>query len=199
MTSMAEAARPWRCFWAVPLPESLRADLSRFVGELRSLPGVDDDWRFADPDGWHVTLAFLRGIAPDQVEPMVARVTAALAAAPSSQAVAGGLGGFPGGSRARVLWLGVADAGTGLATLAADVRAASRVDEEQPFRGHVTLARSRDRRGAPIPRSDAAVPGGPIPIDEVVLFRSHLGQGLARYEALTRLPLGQAAAAGALR
>jgi RNA 2',3'-cyclic 3'-phosphodiesterase len=197
MSSMADATRPWRCFWAVPLPDAMRAELSRFVAELRRKPGVDADWRFTDPEGWHITLAFLGAIDPSTVEPIVERVRAAVAGRAPSTARAGGLGGFPGGNRAHVLWLGVADEDQSLAALALDVREASALDSEQPFRAHVTLARARDRRGAGLPSADA--PGGRVPVEEVVLFRSHLGQGPARYEALTRLPLREPIAAGAPR
>ena len=189
MTTMAERAQPWRCFWAIPLPDGLRESLSAFVAHLRAVPGVEDDWRFADPGSWHVTLAFLGGIEADAVAPMVAAVASALISHAPSEATAGGLGSFPGGSRARVLWLGVADAGGALSALAADVRSTVGLDDDQPFRPHVTLARSRDRHGCRLPLFDAAVPEGRIRVAEVVLFRSHLGRGPARYERLASIPL----------
>jgi len=188
MTSMAEGARPWRCFWAVPLPSELRDALAEFVAELRAVATVEDAWRFTAADSWHLTLAFLGAVEPDAVEPMVSRVAAVVRNHRPFEASAMGLGGFPRGGRARVLWYGV-DGGGGLADLARDVRAAAGLGEEQPWRAHVTLARARDRRGAPLPAS-AEPPAGIIHVDEVVLFRSHLGTGPARYEALHRMALG---------
>lgn len=195
---MAESARRWRCFWAVPLPEDLQGGLSQFVGMLRALPGVDDDWRFGAPDGWHVTLAFLGEIEPERVEPMMARVANALSDLPASRAQMGDLGGFPGDSRARVMWLGLTCETDALPALAAAVRSAIPVDEHQPFRAHVTLARSRNRGGAVVPKSDAAVPRRIVPIEEVVLYRSHTGRSPARYEPLARITLRQPVAAGAV-
>lgn len=191
MTSMAESARPWRLFWAVPLPDQLRADLSTFVADLQKSPRVHGDWRFTDSAGWHLTLAFLGGISQEAVEPMVERVSAAVAPTPPFELQAGGLGGFSGHRRARVLWYGVSDDGSRLHDLAGAVRAVSGLApaEDVPFHAHVTLARSRDRHGAPLPRPAADPPPGRIPVDQVVLFHSHVGRGPSRYEAIARIPL----------
>lgn len=188
MTSMAEGARPWRCFWAVPLPADLRRGLAEFVAELGALPAVEDAWRFTAADSWHLTLAFLGAVEPDTVKPMIQRVVSAVGDRQPFEITTAGLGGFPRGGRARVLWYGV-DGGDELTDLTRDVRAAAGADDEQPWRAHVTLARSRDRRGAELPAS-ADPPSGVIHVNEVVLFRSHLGAGPARYEALHRVALG---------
>jgi 2'-5' RNA ligase len=193
MTSMAETAPQLRCFWAVPLPSELRGALADFVADLRALPAVEDAWRFAAPDSWHLTLAFVAAIEPQGVEPMTERVGAAVQHHAPFLAAAAGLGGFPRGSRARVLWLGV-EGGDELAHLAREVNAAAGLDDDGPWRAHITLARSRDRHGAVLPRLGAP-PTGSIPVTQVVLFRSHLGSGPARYEALHRLALGSPVAA----
>jgi 2'-5' RNA ligase len=194
MTSMAESARPWRCFWAVPLPSELRAALSSFVARLRAVPGVGDDWRFTETDGWHVTLAFLGGMPPETVEPMVAQVAAAVDGIEPFELHAGGLGAFGGRRQARVLWYGLTDDDRRLRDLARGVRAAAGLDVHDPFRAHVTLARSRDRYGAALPAPHDEPPTGLVPVKEVVLLRSHLGRGPARYEAIARIPLRVAAA-----
>jgi 2'-5' RNA ligase len=182
--------RPWRCFWAVPLPQILRASLADAVAELRSDPAADADWRWSDPAGWHVTLAFLGGVAGDSVPRLLAAVSAAVRDETSFAMTTGGLGGFPSGRRARVLWYGVADPDRRLRSLAARVAAASGIVEAGPFHAHVTLARSRDRRGAPTPTAPAGgMPDGSVEVDRVTLFRSHLGRGPARYEALGDAPL----------
>jgi 2'-5' RNA ligase len=193
MTSIADAGRPWRCFWAVPLPPALRSALAQFVAALRHSPSVDDGWRFSDPESWHLTLAFLGAVEPDAVDAMVERVAAASQHHLPFEATAAGLGGFPEEGRARVLWYGV-DANGALADLARDVRAATGVDDVQPWQPHVTLGRSRNRHGANLPRSIAPPTGG-ISVNEVVLYRSHLGQGPARYLPLARLALGASVAA----
>lgn len=177
--------RPWRCFWAVPLPDNLRASLAVAVAEMRADPLVDAGWRWADPDGWHVTLAFLGAVAPNSVPALLASVSAEVRDEPAFTVDGGGLGGFPSGRRARVLWYGISDEDGLLRGLAARVARASGLPDGGPFRAHVTLARSRDRNGA---HALAPPPGGlPIAsmdVRDITLYRSHLGQGPARYEAL---------------
>jgi 2'-5' RNA ligase len=196
---MAEGTHPWRCFWAVPLPSELRAALSRFVSGLRTVPGVDEAWRFTDVDGWHVTLAFLGGVPPETIEPMVSRVASAVESSLPFELHAGGLGGFGGRQHARVLWYGLADDDKHLRDLARCVRAAAGLNVHDPFHGHVTLARSRERHGAAVPTPLEEPPVGRVPVTDVVLFRSHLGRGPAHYEAIARVPLPLPAVAGVAR
>ena len=187
---MAEdAPRTWRCFWAVPLPDELRVQLAEYVARLRLPPGTDEAWRFTDAAGWHVTLAFLGATASASVEPMTGRVAEAARPVSPFTVAAGGLGGFPRGSPARVLWYGIQDDDGRLARLADLVRQAAGVHDEAPFRPHVTLARARDRRGANIPAGVGEPPIGEVPVREVILFRSHQGRGPASYEALTSISL----------
>ncbi|HEX3218418.1 MAG TPA: RNA 2',3'-cyclic phosphodiesterase [Candidatus Limnocylindria bacterium] len=196
MTSMAESARPWRLFWAVPLPAELRDALAAFVVDLRGIPGVDDDWRFTNAGSWHITLAFLGVTEPATVAPMIQRVRDTLLPFQAGRCEAGGLGGFPRGDRARVLWYGIDDADGHLAAMAEAVQEAAGLEPAAAFYPHVTLARSRDRRGArpPVPR--VAPPEAGIGVDEVVLFRSHLGAGPARYETVAQVTLRASSLAG---
>ena len=182
--------RPWRCFWAVPLPEDLRGSLAAAVDEMRADPAVDAEWRWADPDGWHVTLAFLGAVDADALPGLLTSVSAEVGGEAPFSVTAGGVGGFPSGRRARVLWYGVADPDGRLRSLAARVAAASGIVDAGPFRPHVTLARSRDRHGAPPPSApEGAMREGSVEVDRVTLLRSHLGRGPARYEALGDAPL----------
>jgi 2'-5' RNA ligase len=182
--------RPWRCFWAVPLPERLRESLAVAVAEMRADPLADAAWRWVDSAGWHVTLAFLDGVAPDSVRGLLASVSEEVRDEPVFSVDSGGLGGFPSGRRARVLWYGVSDADGRLQALAARVARASGLPQEAPFRAHVTLARSRDRSGAHAPAPPAGgLPIGSVDVRDITLYRSHLGHGPARYEALGTVPL----------
>lgn len=182
--------RAWRCFWAVPLSDSLRASLAVAVDEMRADQALDSEWRWADPGGWHVTLAFLGAVAPDSVPSLLASVSAEVRVEPAFTLTAGGLGGFPSGRRARVLWFGIGDPEGRLRSLAVRVAEASGLEEAGPFRAHVTLARSRDRHGAHAPASPpGGLPIGSVDVRALTLFRSHLGHGPAHYEALGEAPL----------
>ena len=95
-----------------------------------------------------------------------------------------------------MLWYGIDDADGHLAAMAEAVQEAAGLEPAAAFHPHVTLARSRDRRGArpPVPR--VAPPEAGIIVDEVVLFRSHLGAGQARYETVTQVTLRASSLAG---
>jgi 2'-5' RNA ligase len=96
-----------------------------------------------------------------------------------------------------VIWYRIEDDDRRLALLANAVRSAlaqliPRLADEASFRPHLTMARARDERGLRLAdwlaRRDAPV--GSIEVDRVVLYRSHLGHGPARYEPLVSLPIG---------
>jgi 2'-5' RNA ligase len=103
------------------------------------------------------------------------------------------MGAFPRAKRATVLWLAVAKGQTRLEEVAAEVeeavQAAGFPAEDRPFRAHLTLSRIR-------PPVDVTGPIGSFPgaslgwrCRSVVVYRSHLGRGGARYEPLETFPL----------
>jgi 2'-5' RNA ligase len=180
----------WRLFVAVPTGPDLRVAVEDCVRRLRDRSG-DANWRWSDPGGWHVTLAFM-GATDPAVVPRLGAVLAEVADSHEPFVLqASGLGTFPSRSRARVIWYGVADPDGRLARLAGAVRAAVGLPPEDRFRGHLTLARARDRVGTDargllddVPASESS-----LAVDRLILFRSHLGRGPARYEALATAPL----------
>src|SRR5688500_962789 len=134
----------WRCFVAVPLGESLRLELSKAVADWRSQSPADA-LRWADPDAWHLTLAFLGSTDPDDVPRIAAAVGDVAAKHEPMEALTGRLGAFHRPGSARVLWYGVADGDGRLAALAEDLATALDLSDDEPFRAHVTLARARRR------------------------------------------------------
>jgi 2'-5' RNA ligase len=177
--------RPWRCFVAVPIGPAVRDAVAACVGKLQARPDADA-WRWTDPEGWHVTLAFLGATDPGEVARLSRELAAVADAHAPFELEAGGLGAFPSRSRARVLWYGIADPGGRLARLARAVQAALGLEAVERFRGHLTLARARDRLGTDALALMTGVAPSParLLVDRVVLYRSHLGRGPARYEAL---------------
>jgi 2'-5' RNA ligase len=184
------APRPWRCFVAVPLPGSLRDELRTWVAATRAAQDLEADWRWTEPDGWHLTLAFLGATPAEAVSAILERLARGLAGRAGFSVPAGGLGAFPSRNRARVLWYGIQDRDGRLAELATMVRAATGTDDEARFRPHVTLARARDRHGTMVPALPIeTLPVGEVPVSGVWLMRSHLGSGPARYESLGEVAL----------
>lgn len=184
----------WRCFVAVPLDDVIRSALAASVARWHGEPPANA-LRWADPDGWHLTLAFIGALEPDRV-PVIARAAGDAAAAHARTEVATGrLGAFPRPASARVLWYGVADPDGRLASLAGDLASALRLPRGEPFRPHVTLARARRRPvdlRSWIEGASASAPEGRLRVESVSLMRSHLGGGPARYETLAAFTLGGA-------
>jgi 2'-5' RNA ligase len=198
--SLPATERPWRLFVAVPIGEDLRTDVAAAVARLRAVdPEQDAAFRWTDPAGWHVTLAFLGSTPVDAVPRIVDAMSLAAAGVERFRLATGGLGAFPSPRRARVIWYRVLDRERRLASLAAAVRRELAMEDAGPFRGHLTLARARAERGAG-PDADlleADLPQGEIVVDRLVLYRSHLGRGPAQYESLAEAPLLGAAVAPA--
>lgn len=147
--------------------------------------------RWVDTATTHITLHFFAELALDRVDGLVEAVGEAAAREQPFPLRLGGLGSFPGGARARVLWVGLVEESTALAGLAAGVRAAvARCGYEvdsRPFRPHVTLGRPTPRFDLAGWRSEVAVPVAlpAFTADQVVLYESHNG-----YHVRSRLPFG---------
>jgi 2'-5' RNA ligase len=186
----------WRCFVAVALGDATRSALAAAVADWRRQPPADA-LRWAEPDGWHLTLAFLGSVDADTVPAITDAVTGVAAAHAPMVIPTGRLGAFPRPGSARVLWYGIGDPDGALAVLASDLGGALGVEPGGPFRAHVTLARARrghvDLRGW-IEDASGAAPEGRVAVDAIRLMRSHLGRGPARYETLATCPLGGPAA-----
>ena len=180
----------WRCFVAIPVEDPLRSRLASDVEEWRGRPDLGD-LRWADPAGWHVTLAFLGAVDPAAVGRLTASLGAVARRHGAMRLEAGGLGSFPSDARARVAWSGVGSASTDLEALAADARRSVGVESTDSFRGHVTLARAR-RRPVDLRAwiSEARPPDGALDVTRIELMRSHVGNGPARYENLASFELG---------
>lgn len=170
----------WRCFVAVPIGEGLRADLRRAAADWRTV----EDLRLTEPDGWHVTVAFIGSISAGSVPALAERLTFVAETHAAFSVRTGGLGAFPTPGRARVAWYGIVDEQDRLAHLARDIAIALDLDGAQPFRPHLTLGRARRPIDLRSWLASASAPEGVLEIDRIALMRSHVGGGPARYETL---------------
>ncbi len=186
-----------RLFLAAELPEEL---LGR-VDEIRtSLAAKLHGWRWVRPQGVHLTLRFLGEVAPEPDRKARGTWRRVAADARPFRVRLRGVGRFPARGRPRVLWVGVEETkpGGALAALAAELEQAARglgwEAESQPFRPHLTLARGR-RGVRPDEPYDAAVRIGTegVGVRGLVLHRSQLEAGGARYTAVEFFPLGRPA------
>lgn len=177
-----------RLFLGVPLTEEARGALEAHLRpHCGSLPG-----RQVPSVNWHLTLRFLGDTSPALRESVADELRGAPLGAAFPLGFAG-LGAFPRPARATVLWLAVGEGAAPLRALAAEVEAAARragfPAEERPFAPHLTLARVQPPRDLRELLSRTPPFPGRMPVDAVVLFRSRLGGGPPRYEALERFPL----------
>ena len=168
-----------RLFVALDLPAAARA----------AMPVPAGPWRAVAPESLHVTLAFLGSL--EAPEPVVAAMPAVLP--PAGELRVGRALVLP-PRRPRVLAVELEDpTGSCAAVQAAVARALSAAGLYEPehrrWLAHVTVGRAR----GPVDRS------APLPVPEpvafrpeaVTLYRSHLGGGPARYEAVASWSLSR--------
>jgi 2'-5' RNA ligase len=188
-----------RAFVAIDLDAPARRAAAELQKRLREEPR-GDRVRWVRPEALHVTLRFLGQIEPQQVDALAGEVGREAAACAPFTLTLGAAHAFPNPRRARVVAVELGPPEP-LAALAAAVErgavAAGFEPEERPFRAHLTLGRLRDARaGRSLGLEDAPPLDAACPVSEVVLFRSHLGQGGSRYEPLARMPLAAGTEAG---
>ncbi|MEA2385920.1 MAG: 2,3-cyclic 3-phosphodiesterase [Thermoleophilaceae bacterium] len=175
-----------RLFVALELPARVRMQLV----EWRSAAiGDRDDLRLVAADSLHVTLAFLGSRPMAEVEAIAAAVSDAVSGLKAARLQAAGVKAVP-RRRPRLFAVDLADPDGACAALQAAVAGALEAGghykpERRDFWPHVTVARVV--RGArTVPPITTPPPASPFTAREVTLYRSHLGGGPARYEALGR-------------
>jgi 2'-5' RNA ligase len=154
------------------------------------------DLRWSQPESWHVTLQFLGSTTEAQFA-CVREELAAVKAVRVPVRIAG-LGFF---ERAGVFWAGV-ELTRELLALQQWVTAATRqcgfVPEERAYNPHITLARSKGRKGGKalgplkkaVERSKVGLEAQFI-ADEFLLYESFPGPEGSRYEVKARFGLGE--------
>ncbi|MDH3261671.1 MAG: RNA 2',3'-cyclic phosphodiesterase [Acidimicrobiia bacterium] len=179
-----------RLFVAVALTDEVRAALAAHVmGAMkdRPLPGKP-----VPPPNWHLTLRFLGPCDDAAYDRLLAGLAEAELGGPFAITF-GGLGAFPRPARATVLWLAI-DGGAGrLEQLAARSEDAAQqagfAPEDRPFHSHLTLSRIRPHQDLrPLIEQVDSFPMS-LPVDRLIVYRSHLGRGGARYEELESFEL----------
>lgn len=148
--------------------------------------------RLVPAENWHLTLRFFGQTAPDQRQRIIEGITE-LDLPPRFELKVEGWGAFPRAAAARVFWAGVEDPGGRLAHLARAVEKLAREvgfpAEHRPYKPHLTLARLRNPRDLRPLLQELPPLAVVAAVDEILLMRSRLGNGPARYEALHRFPL----------
>lgn len=188
-----------RLFFAVPVPGEARERVGELIDRVQGSVGDGTARiRWVRVDGLHLTLRFLGPTPEDRVAPLSAAADSlARADAPFDVSLAGG-GAFPSLARPRSLWVGVSAGADRLANLADGLTAAAGecglVLDTRPFTPHLTLGRTDGVRLGPAAATALQESARDLDVhftvDRIVLFRSFLGNGPARYEALHEARLG---------
>jgi 2'-5' RNA ligase len=188
-----------RLFVAVPLPPDAIEACATVIEAVRAGPlgGVP---RWIHVPNLHLTVRFLGPTLPDRVPEAAEAVVAVAAGGAPFEVVLTGAGAFPDGPRPRAIWLGIERGAPELGALAAAVNARLAPlgwpPDERPYRPHLTVARldaaprAQGLAVADALREAAAGWRTSFPAKELVLFRSQLGGGQPRYDAVHRVPLG---------
>ncbi len=179
-----------RLFLAVRPTPAAADDLESYVEPRR---GLERGLRWAHPEHWHVTLAFLGRVADDTADDLTDDLAAIAAGTAPFDLRIGGAGCFPQPDDARTLWLGVSHGGDDLARLARRCRTAAnrrgiRI-EGGGFHPHLTLARSRGidaRRWLAVIDSFGSFGW---PVTDFVLIDSELTSGGPRHRVTGRFDL----------
>ena len=183
---MAESIRT---FFAVDVPPEVRESAARVRAELEPA----SELRWVAEENLHLTLKFLGDVDPLEVPKLLGRAVGRVARQQPFEVGVGGIGASPSLRASKVLWLGINQGSAELAKLARKLEAAGRgvgaVRDRQPFRAHLTLARSRQPLAFEL-NSLPSVDSQSFCVDEVVLYESRLSSSGSTYLPLARLPLG---------
>jgi 2'-5' RNA ligase len=188
-----------RLFIAVPLPDAAAAWVARVIDGVGD-PGRVRGIRWVQAEGLHLTVRFLGAAPAEAVDPVADALRDVARAVAPFDVELRGAGAFPSPARPRVLWLGIEDGARELTALAGALdRPLERAGwplPTRPYRAHLTVARTDAApydAGAAAARALIARADGDamrFTAGRVVLFRSHLGRGPARYEPLADIPFG---------
>jgi 2'-5' RNA ligase len=174
-----------RLFIAVDLPEVVKDRLAELCAGLQGA-------KWVTRDQMHLTLRFLGEVATVQAEE--AAEALAEIRAPAFELSLVGIGYFGTGRRIRALWAGI-EPSPPLMVLQGKVEHAVRTAglplEGRKFLPHVTLARFKGRSPKLEEHLGLHEPfrAGPFPVENFVLYSSHLGSEAAIHSVKARYPL----------
>lgn len=193
MSRTGEQENLWRVFCAVGLPEEVRERAAAYAARLRESAAAQVRATWDKPEKMHVTLKFLGEITPERVARLQDAATrAASGVSPFALAVEG-TGAFHTRGRPHVLWLGLRDEAEQLAELHRRLEEECAHEkfprESKNFHPHLTLARLRAPEGARAlaeAHRASEFTSEAFDISELLVIRSELGTGGARYSTLSR-------------
>jgi RNA 2',3'-cyclic 3'-phosphodiesterase len=185
-----------RLFAGIPVPEPARSQVAGILTDLQSR-----NWpvRWVRPEGLHLTLKFFGAVDEVTADSLASALGMASEGIGPIALSCTGLGSFPPGQRARVIWMGLDFPGTLELLQDAVERAcvpAGFPVEGRPFRPHITLGRVKEGEKLPADALKAVHQEGEIPFlaERVILYESRPGRGGSVYLPRHTIVLGPCAA-----
>jgi RNA 2',3'-cyclic 3'-phosphodiesterase len=189
-----------RLFFAFDIDEPFRDDLTRLVDELskRLDPpggGLKGRVKWVERENFHLTVRFL-GFTPESRLTEIRSVLESPFGSRTFELRFDRLGAFPDRGAPRVIWVGASAGATPAAIAQQELE--QRLEsvgvplEGRPFRAHLTLGRFREPSRASQARAIhefAMTPIGPLLVDHITLYESHLSNRGPSYAALMRMAL----------
>ena len=192
-----------RCFIAVELDQSVQRQLGQVQQSLqkqlrKQLGHEPQGIKWVVPGNIHLTLKFLGDIDYTAVGEIYTAVSCAVEGMKAFDISIGGLGCFPAGKPARVLWAGLAEKSAPLLQLQNEIdfelAQIGFTPDRRGFSCHFTLARIRQLQlGRDIQQVIDDCPGGETicqNIAEITIFQSELTRGGPIYTPMQHVPLG---------
>jgi len=134
----------FRLFVAIPMPETVRNEITGIQHEMRQLVSRDAV-RWTKPEQFHLTLRFLGDVPVERVSALQEAVNAVCLGSSALPLRAQGVGFFPNARSPRVIWAGVNDGEGRLVDLQKKIEGAVQPFTQEPgterFAGHVTVGR----------------------------------------------------------
>jgi len=182
-----------RTFVAVDVPQLIKMELDKLIGELRPLA---PDIRWVKASNLHLTLRFLGDIPKSTVSELAMEITNNISEFESFHLSLAGVGGFPNLHKPRVIWLGGGDGQDRLYELAPRIEKAC-IDcgfgsADKPFSSHLTIGRVKFPKGNDKLVSyiqNLAFTSPIFPVEEVVIFKSDLLPSGPKYTRLETIRL----------
>jgi 2'-5' RNA ligase len=176
-------------FLAVPLPDSMKQQISEWSEQIKKLLSFK---KWILPADYHITVKFLGGIDEDALTKLKPLIRDIMYGQPIFSLQVQGLNTFGKGSSPRILWAEVRGELSPLHILQKRVDQATQrlgfVSENRPYTPHLTLAKNFSLHGAfDSNKLDQAITYKPSRLEwgvkELVLYQTHLGRE-PMYEAL---------------
>jgi len=184
-----------RAFIAIELSGEIKQELSSLTERLKA-SGADAKW--VNPQNIHLTLKFLGNISAEMIENVKTVLDSAGSKFNAFRITISGLGGFPGTSSPRVIWVGIRDGQDSIkaihSLLEDELERFGFEKDKRPYSAHLTIGRVRSLKNKQNLKSAmeecARLSLAHLDVDHITLFQSTLTPKGPTYTPLHKVRLG---------